>query len=110
MVGVPVDAADHAGGDDLASIRAEAFDSADLEDVALVEDGIAGAGEFGPALGANVQAAAIVDVAPFRLGWRGPGVAVDVAAGAAALAVLAEDHRAADVAVGRVEDAQLEGR
>lgn len=109
VVGVAVDALDHASGEDLASVGAELFDSADSEDVALVEDGVAGADEFGLAMGADVEAAAVVDVAPFWLGWRGPGVVVDVAAGAAALAVLAEDHRAADVAIRRVEDAQLEG-
>lgn len=109
-MGLAIDAADHAGGDGLAPIRTEAFDSADAEDMALVEDGVPGADEFGLAMRADVEAAAVVDVAPFRLGWRSPGVVVDVAAGAAALAALAEDHRAADVAVGRVEDPQLESR
>jgi hypothetical protein len=110
VVGVAVGAADHAGGDHLAPVWAEPFDAADSEDVALVEDGVAGADEFGLATGADVEAAAIVDVAPFRLGWRGPGVVVDVAAGATALAVLAEDHCAADVAVRRVKEVQLVGR
>lgn len=100
---------DHAGGDDLAPIWAKLFDAVDLEYVALVEDCVAGADEFGLAMGADVEAAAVVDVAPFRLGRRLPLVLGDVAAGAPALAVLAEDHRAADVAVGRMEDPQLEG-
>jgi phosphohistidine phosphatase len=94
----------------LALVGAELGHVTDFQDLALVQDGVAGADEAGLAVGADRQALAVVEFAGFRRRRGRPGVFVDVAAGLAAAGFHAEDHRAADVAAGRVEDPQLEGR
>jgi phosphohistidine phosphatase len=108
VAAVAVDATDRTR-QDLALVGAELGYVSDREDFALVQDCVASADEAGLAVGAHRQALAVVEFAGFRRRGRGPGVFGDVAAGLAAAGFLAEDHRAADVAAGRVEDPQLEG-
>src|SRR5919204_908385 len=79
--------ADHAA---YAAPLARAAEAAELdrlavaEYLALAEDGVAGADGVGPALAADLEAAAPVEVAGARLRWRVPAVLADVAADAVA--------------------------